>query len=112
MLTTIIFEMPLTTERTKIRIVLIFAGLASLVALLFATGKGNDQRQLYDRFFLYLPASSFLLVLVLVLTDVCVGIVERRSTPDARVLRARLVLASGLAVTAVLVATVLLSWFS
>ena len=90
---------------------LLLAGLAGVVALLFATGRGNDQRELYDRFFLYLPASSFLLVVVLVATDLCVGLVERRATPDARTVRTAVVLAIGLTIAAVLVVTVLLLWF-
>ena len=91
--------------------VLILAGLAGLGAFLSATGRGNDQRELYDRFFLYLPASSFLLVVVLVTTDLCVGLVERRATPDVRVVRTAIVLAIGLTVAAALVGTVLLLWF-
>ena len=103
--------MPLATERRKIRVVLMLVGLAGLGAFLSATGRGNDQRELYDRFFLYLPASSFLLVVVLVTTDLCVGLVERRGTPDARVVRITIVLAIGSTVAAVLVVTVLLLWF-
>ena len=103
--------MPLTTERVRIRFVLTLAGLVGLGAFVSATGRGNDQRGLYDRFFLYLPASSFLLVVVLVATDLCVGIVERRASPDARVVRTAIVLTIGLTVAVVLVAAVLLLWF-
>lgn len=104
--------MPPATERTMIRVVLVLVGLAGLGAFVSATGRGNDQRELYDRFFLYLPASSILLVVVLVTTDLCVGVVERRATSDARVVRVAIVLGIGLALAAVLVVTVLLLWFS
>ena len=103
--------MPSAPERTKLRVVLVLAALLGLGAFLFATGRGDDQRELYDRFFLYLPASSFLLVSVLVTTDLCVGLVERRATPDARLVRTAVVLAIGLTVAAMLVFTVLLLWF-
>ena len=107
----IISVIPSAPQRTKIRVILVLTALFGLGAFLFATGRGNDQRELYDRFFLYLPASSFLLVVVLVTTDLCVGIVERRAIPDARVVRTAIVLAIGLTVAAVLVITVLVLWF-
>jgi len=110
-LAAIISMMPLAPGRMKIRVVLMLAGLVGLGAFLSATGRGNDQRELYDRFFLYLPASSFLLVVVLVATDLCLGLVDRRATPDVRVVRTAIVLATGLTVAAVLVVTVLLLWF-
>lgn len=105
-------SMPEMSERAKVRVVLMFAGIAGLLALLVATGRGNDQRELYDRFFLYLPASAFLLFLVLVITDLYVGVIERRSTAQASVARMRVALVIGLAVSAALLATVLLLWFT
>ncbi len=105
--------MPLATARLKIPVVLMLAGLAGMGAFLLATGQGIglDQRELYDRVFLYLPASSFLLVVVLVATDLCVGLEGRRATPEARFVRSAIVLVIGLTVAAVLVVTVLLFWF-
>lgn len=89
-----------------------FAGIAGLVALVSATGRASEQRELYDRFFLYLPASAFLLFLVLLITDLYVGVIERRSKTEAYVTQMRVALVIGLTISAGLLATVILLWFT
>ena len=106
----IISVMPSAPKRTKIRVVLV---LAALVGVSFPVRHWARERPagVVRPLLPLLPASSFLLVSVLLTTDLCVGLVERRAAPDARVVRTAVVLAIGLTVAAVLVFTVLLLWF-